>query len=122
MLEFFGRLFELSGGTLKVELHDVVAGDEHAVALLTISAERAGRQLEDNTVLTSHIRDGKITEIWSHDTDLCRRRVLVVKARPTRRSVARPRMTIYGWVDVEPWLTGARTGRGRMLSRGRVHR
>jgi ketosteroid isomerase-like protein len=70
VLAFFGRLFELSGGTLQVELHDVVANDQHAVALLVIRAERAGKQLQDNTVLTCHIRDGKITEIWSHDTDL----------------------------------------------------
>jgi uncharacterized protein len=70
VLGFFGRLFELSGGTLRVELHDVMANDEHAAALLSIRAERAGRQLQDNTVLTFHLRDGKVTEVWSLQTDL----------------------------------------------------
>ncbi len=70
VLGFFGRLFELSGGTLRIELHDVTASDEHAAALLRISAERAGRQLADSTVLTAHIRDGKIAEVWSQQTDL----------------------------------------------------
>jgi uncharacterized protein len=69
VLDLFGRLFELSGGTLRLELHDVLANDEHAVALYTVRAEREGRQLEDNTVNTFHIRDGKITEVWTQDTD-----------------------------------------------------
>jgi ketosteroid isomerase-like protein len=70
VIELYGRLFELSGGTLRVELHDVVANDEHAASLITLRAERAGKQLEDNTVQTFHIRDGKATEIWTHTTDL----------------------------------------------------
>lgn len=67
---FFGRLFELSGGTLRLELRDVLANDEHAVALYTVRAEREGRRLEDNTVNTFHMRDGKVTEVWTHTTDL----------------------------------------------------
>lgn len=70
VVEFFGRLFELSGGTLRLELHDVLANDEHAAALYTVHAEREGRRLEDNTVNTFHMRDGKVTEVWTHTTDL----------------------------------------------------
>jgi uncharacterized protein len=70
VIQLFIRVFELSGGTFRIELHDVVANDEHAAALLTIHAERAGRQLNDNMVQTFHIRDGKAVEIWSHQTDL----------------------------------------------------
>ena len=62
VVEFFGRLFELSGGTFRAELHDVVANDQHAVALFIVRAERAGKKLADNTVLESHIRDGRVTE------------------------------------------------------------
>ena len=70
VLQYFGRLFELTGGTFSLELHDVLANDEHAVALVTVRGERAGRQLADNEVLTFHIRDGKVSEVWSHHTDL----------------------------------------------------
>jgi hypothetical protein len=35
-LEFFGRVFELSGGTLRLEVRDVPASDEHAVTLATV--------------------------------------------------------------------------------------
>ena len=70
VLQYFARVFELTGGTFSLELHDVLANDEHAVALVTVRGERAGRQLADNEVLTYHIRDGKISEVWVHTTDL----------------------------------------------------
>jgi ketosteroid isomerase-like protein len=69
VLQMVARVFELTGGTFSMELHDVVANDEHAVALVTQHAERAGKQLTDNAVMVYHIRDGKITEIWTHSTD-----------------------------------------------------
>jgi len=64
VIGLFVRLFELTGGTLSIDLHDVVAGDEHAVALFTVRGEREGKRLADNEVLTSHIRDGKSIETW----------------------------------------------------------
>lgn len=71
VIQLFARLFELTGGTFSVELHDAVANDEHAVALYTARGERAGKQqLNDNQVLTSHIRDGKASELWVQATDL----------------------------------------------------
>ena len=70
VLPFFARLFELTGGTLSVELHDVLANDEHAVALVTVRGERAGKQLTDNEVVTYHFRDGKASEAWVQATDL----------------------------------------------------
>lgn len=41
VLALFGKFFELSGGTLRLETHDVVANDEHAVALFVTRGERA---------------------------------------------------------------------------------
>lgn len=70
VVELRGRLHELSGGTHRIELHDVIGNDEHVVALQTTRAERAGRQLELNIVHVFHVRDGKVTEVWSHHGDL----------------------------------------------------
>ena len=70
VLELFGRVFELSGGTFGVELHDVLANEEHTVALSTGRGKRAGKQLEDNNVLVINIRDGKATEVWAYPADL----------------------------------------------------
>ena len=70
VLQLFARLFELSDGTFSFELHDVLANDEHAVALFTVGGERAGKQLNDNEVLVCHFRAGKVSEVWLQSTDL----------------------------------------------------
>jgi ketosteroid isomerase-like protein len=68
--EMFGRLAELSGGTHRIELHDVIGNDEHVVALHKTKAERAGKQLEVDVVHVFHVHDGKVTEAWTHHADL----------------------------------------------------
>jgi hypothetical protein len=55
---------ELTGGTFRAELHDVVANDDHAVAIYVSRAEREGRTLEDRNVLVIHVRNGKFAETW----------------------------------------------------------
>jgi uncharacterized protein len=66
----FGRLFELSGGTLRIELNDVAANDQHGFALITTHAEREGRQLDGSEVLICNPSpDGKLTEIWTQPLD-----------------------------------------------------
>ena len=52
-LGVLGRLSELSGGTVRAELRDVLASDEHVVNLYTASAERAGKHWEGNTSMSS---------------------------------------------------------------------
>jgi ketosteroid isomerase-like protein len=66
---WFGRNFELSGGTLSLEIHDVVANDEHAVGLVRVRAQRGGRTLDDGSAQVVHIRDGKVVESWLHAGD-----------------------------------------------------
>jgi ketosteroid isomerase-like protein len=63
------NLVELTGGTFRAELHDVVANDEHAVAIYVTRGEREGRTLENRTVLVSHVRNGKFTESWLMSDD-----------------------------------------------------
>ena len=65
MLGFFGALAERSGGTFRATLYDVVANDEHVVALHSSDAERDGRTARSPTVLVCHISDGGIAETWS---------------------------------------------------------
>ena len=64
------RTFEVSGGTIRVQLNDVVAKDDVAVALTTITAQREGRELSDDAVQVFSIRDGKATEVWTYPADL----------------------------------------------------
>ena len=66
----FGKVLELSGGTLRNELHDVLANDEHAVALVRARGERNGKTLNDTQAHVFHVRDGRVTEFWLHTSDL----------------------------------------------------
>lgn len=65
----FGKLLELTEGTLKIDIHDVVANDEHAVALVTLSASRNGRSFSGTSADVFHIRNGKAVEFWDNVTD-----------------------------------------------------
>jgi uncharacterized protein len=69
VLGFFGRTMELTGGTFRVEVHDVVANDEHVVGLHAVTAERDGKTLLDNNTLVCHVRDGRTSEVWQFWTD-----------------------------------------------------
>ncbi len=83
VLGYVATLGELSGGTLRFELHDLlagegpagqghaVAGQGHAVALVTDRAERAdGKALDMNNVHAWHVGDGRLREIWIYPGDL----------------------------------------------------
>jgi uncharacterized protein len=70
ILGFLARTMELTGGTFRAEVHDVVANDEHAVAIYVTRGEREERTLESRDVLVSHIRNGKLTEAWLLSADL----------------------------------------------------
>jgi uncharacterized protein len=65
----FAKQMELAGGSLRLEIHDVLANDEHGVALATVTATREGKSLEDRQAHVFHVRGGKVTEFWSHPGD-----------------------------------------------------
>ncbi|HSL26645.1 MAG TPA: nuclear transport factor 2 family protein [Acidimicrobiia bacterium] len=56
-------------GSVKIDLHDVVANDQHMVALVTATAERDGRSLTYRTAEIYHVRDGKLTHRWAFSDD-----------------------------------------------------
>jgi uncharacterized protein len=51
-------------------LHDVLANDVQAVVLYAARAERAGKRWEDSAVNVQHLRDGKVTEVWTYPFDV----------------------------------------------------
>ena len=69
VFEFFGELAKRSDGTFSIDIHDVVGGDEHVVALSTAHATRNGRSIEMQGADIWHVRDGKAVEFWHLDTD-----------------------------------------------------
>lgn len=70
VFSFFAKLMDLSGGTFRVEVHDILANDEHVVALTRSTAEREGRRHETKGAQVFHANaDGLLTESWFHPED-----------------------------------------------------
>jgi len=69
-VEYYGRLAELSAGTITVDVHDIFANDEHVVGLHHTSAQRGGKSYETTEVIVFHVSDGRVTEAWEHPFNL----------------------------------------------------
>lgn len=54
---------------ITAKLHDVVANDEHVIALVDATATRGGKTLDYRTAEIMHVRDGKVTERWAFSDD-----------------------------------------------------
>ena len=65
----FSKIFELSKGTYRAELHDILANDEHCVALLHATARHGEKTLDQNYAFISRIREGQIAELWEAWTE-----------------------------------------------------
>ena len=65
----FARLIQETGGNFSQEIHDVLANDEHAVAMLHARAERNGKTWEGPVVHVFHVKDSKVTEYWAFGQD-----------------------------------------------------
>jgi ketosteroid isomerase-like protein len=69
-LEHYGRLSTELGGTIELaEVHEVLLGAEHVVALVRERAVCGERTLEFERVNVYSFGGGKITEIWAYDYD-----------------------------------------------------
>jgi ketosteroid isomerase-like protein len=55
--------------TITASMHDVVANDEHAIALVNATATRGGRTFNYRTAEIFHVRDGKVVERWAFSDD-----------------------------------------------------
>ncbi len=65
----FAKTTQLSGGSFKIDVHDVLANDEHAVALTRATGSRQGKQLNSLDTDVYHVSGGKVTEFWSFAED-----------------------------------------------------
>jgi ketosteroid isomerase-like protein len=64
VLGLFGLMFELSEGTLRAEILDVVASDDHAAARVHATARARGKVLDDRPVhLYRFGEDGLVVEV-----------------------------------------------------------
>lgn len=59
-----GADYEVTG-----KLHDIVASDDHAIALVEATATRGGKKLTYRTAEIYHIRNGQVVERWAFSDD-----------------------------------------------------
>jgi len=65
----FQRQMQVLDSPPQFELHDVLANDDHGVILGRQRFSRGGRDVETNSTVVLHIRDGKATELWVLSSD-----------------------------------------------------
>jgi ketosteroid isomerase-like protein len=69
VLDFFKHFMDLSRGTFRIRIDDVLANDERVVVLVTESAERKGRKWSSPQVHAWTVEDGKATVFWQFQGD-----------------------------------------------------
>jgi uncharacterized protein len=69
VLAFFRTRAQRTGGTFRYAPHDMLAGDQHAVALGSITAQRDGQDFAWNVITVYHADADAVTECWIVDAD-----------------------------------------------------
>ena len=67
---FVMKLQELSGGTFSIEVHDILASDQHAAVLATDRVVRSGQTVEFRTVHIWRFEKGKPVAWYEYPRDL----------------------------------------------------
>jgi ketosteroid isomerase-like protein len=68
--EFAAKLSELSGGTFKLETHDILASDQHGVVLATEKLTQGGKPAEFRMVHVWRFEGGKPVAWYAYPRDL----------------------------------------------------
>ena len=69
IMGLFGKLVEAAGPNYSVDIHDVLANDDHVAVLGKVKADKDGDVHEANSIEIYHVKDGKITEFWTLEDD-----------------------------------------------------
>jgi hypothetical protein len=69
VLAFFQRFMELSHGTFRIRVDDMLANDQRVVVLVTESAERNGRRWSSPQVHAWSVQNGKASVFWQYQGD-----------------------------------------------------
>ena len=68
---FLGGLQARGLTAMRMEAHDILASDDHVVALVNAHMERGEHTIDNHEVHIWHLRGGRATEVWlvSHERD-----------------------------------------------------
>jgi uncharacterized protein len=69
ILALLTSVHERSGGTFRLELHDVLVTEDHLIVLTRAHGRRDSKTIDDPDVTVFHIRDGRVGEAWAFAFD-----------------------------------------------------
>jgi len=69
VLGFFKRFMDLSEGTFRIAIDDVLAKGDRVIVLVTESARRRGREWSSPQVHAWTVKGGRATEFWQFQGD-----------------------------------------------------
>jgi len=70
VIGLFGKIFQLTDGTFRVEMQDLLTSDERVVVLARADAQRAGKAIQNGDyVQVGRFKDGKLSEAWVVNAD-----------------------------------------------------
>jgi uncharacterized protein len=64
-LPTLGKLWD----RLEIDIHELLASDQHVVALINRKVERGGKSAEQKAAAVYHVSGGKISEAWILEAD-----------------------------------------------------
>jgi len=67
--ELAGSMADFEGYNINYEIHDVIANDDHVIALGTAHATHSDNSLTYRTAEIYHVRGGQVTERWAFSDD-----------------------------------------------------
>lgn len=70
LYELARKAMEITGGSFREEIEDVLANDHHAVVLARHRFTRDGQSREYKTAHVYDVRDGKLATCWEQPQDL----------------------------------------------------
>ena len=65
----FRKIMEVTEGSFHLDVHAVVADDQHGVAMVLTTASRGGQSIAVKNADVMHLHDGKVLEFWTASTD-----------------------------------------------------
>ena len=64
VVQFFGRTMELTQGTFRIEVKEVLANELAAAVVVRSTARRGDRRLDDQQIHLLHLQGDKVVEVW----------------------------------------------------------
>ncbi len=68
-LENFAKVYELTAGTYKFEIFDILPSSKHVAAYVHATGRRNSKTLDQGYMFLFRIRDSKIVEAWEFAND-----------------------------------------------------